>query len=94
MNHYNDLTVNQYGLNCGGDGDGGLTQSYQSGDPPNLSQCRDLCNQCPTQCGGFVDMLEERKCYFVSQVEHTKIQITDVVDIRRKYFNKVYFMHS
>ena len=91
MNHYNDLVSNTHGLNCGGDQDGGKSQSYQAANIPNLVDCTSKCNACgnSTRCVGFVDMIEENKCYFVSSLDHTPVVISDVVDIRKKYFNKV-----
>ena len=92
MNHYNDLDQTTYGIDCGGDADGGKVQSYQeaTGDSvPNLIDCVTKCNTCSTACAGFIDMLEERKCYFMSQLDYTVVAISDSVDIRMKYFNKV-----
>ena len=91
-NHYNDLDADAAttkAIDCGGDESGGKVQSYAEGDVPNLIDCSTKCNTCGT-CAGFIDMLNDRKCHFMSSLDRTLVQIGTSSNAHlTKYWNKV-----
>lgn len=89
-NKYNDLDTTTKGIACNGDIHSGKAQSYEvsEGDPPDVSVCRNKCNAC-TGCAGFVDMVVDKACHFMTGMDLTKVQISHGVEKYKKYFNKV-----
>ena len=88
MNKYEDVDTT-VGLNCNGDLNGGKVQSYdKDAKPPDLTKCNKKCNDC-TGCGGFVDMINEKRCYFYAAVSLKQVSVSAGINVYKKYWNKV-----
>jgi len=95
INHYNDLESTTYAVDCGGDLNAGNTQSYSEAEVPDLTACSLKCSNC-TACQGYIDMLEDRQCHFMAELDLTRIAPGSghTTEDYKRYFNKVKTYHN
>ena len=92
------VKFNRYGgptTNCGGNLLNGQAQRTVSINDAaggkkmtDVSKCAELCNKCAL-CAGFMDLIKEKECHFLSKVENKLITFFSALAIRRKYYDNV-----